>query len=272
MEKAVIFNADTVRSRCNGMLSVSVYSKVYEFARFAPKGSFVEVGTAHGAATVTLGAALLETESDHLVYSFEKIVGGSREEFGSVEENKKIIRDNIEAFGLDDVIRLTFGDVSSEHGAVPEDERISLLMLDADGKIDRDFAYFFDRLVPEARIIIDDVSPDVRVKCRTKTLEVHDLRIDQKHRITHLLIEKFQHHGLIKGEIHESTFFGVKQPGSNYSSVSHEIIGCYHELVFADARYYAVPGGLLGAVKRLIARFLPASVVQRLRVFYYGKP
>lgn len=272
MVKATGFNADAVRDRCNGMLSAAVYSRIYEFARLAPKGSFVEVGTAHGAATVTLASALSDTKSDHQVYSFEKIIGGSREEFGGIEENKKIIRDNIEAFGLGDVIRLTFGDVSSEHRVVPEEEEISLLMLDTDGRIDRDFALFFDRLAPEARIIIDDVSPDVRVKWRKKSIEVHDLRIDQKHRITHLLVEKFQHHGLIKGETHESTFFGVKQPGSQYASVSNEIIGCYHELVFADARYYAVPGGIVGAVKRLIARFLPASVVQRLRVLYYRKP
>ena len=153
----------------------------------------------------------------------------------------------------------------------PRIETISLIMLDADGRIDRDFDLFFDRLAPGAAVIIDDVSPEIRVKSLKKSFEVHELRIDQKHRITHQLINLFERKGLIVGAIHESTYFGVKQAGSHYASAAPEVIECYHQLVFADARYSAVPGGIIGVAKRLLARILPGTVIQWLRTAYYGK-
>jgi predicted O-methyltransferase YrrM len=253
------------------MLSAQVYAKIYEFAKAAPKGSFVEVGAAHGAATVSLAWALSDRSSDEVVYSFEKIVGGSREKFGSFDENKNILSSNIEAFGMEERVRFAFGDVRNDHAIVPQDETISLMMLDADGRLDRDFALFFDQLVPGSAVIIDDVSPNVRVKCLKKTFEIHNLRIDQKHRITHLLIDLFEKEGLIAGDLCESTYFGVKQSGASYARVAPQVIERYHELVFADARYEAVPGGIAGIVKRALARVLPGSAVEWLRRTYYGK-
>lgn len=265
------FNASTVRNQCNGMLSERVYQRIYETARDAPSGSFVEVGAAHGAGTVTLAHALRDGGRHNAkVYSFEKIVGGSREKFGDFEQNRKIIEDNISKFDLTDTIEMIFGDVGAEHVRVAADEPISLLMLDADGRLDRDFGFFFDRLAPSAPIIIDDVSCHVRAKCLSKTFETHHLRIDQKHRISDLLVGLFRHHGLIEGEMVDSTFFGYKRGGMFAGPVAAEVISCYHELVFADVAYEAVPGGIGGMCKRSIARMLPDKLVEGLRRLRYG--
>lgn len=265
------FDANAVKDRCNGMLSSEIYKKIHEFGKAAPAGSFVEVGAAHGAGTVALASALSGADDRRKVYSFEKILGGSREQFGDFEDNKRILTGNIRSFGLEDRVQFAFGDVSEEHAIVPEKEPISLLMLDADGRLDRDFALFFDRLVPGAAVIIDDVSPHIRVKCLKMTLAVHDLRIDQKHRITDLLIDLFKRRGLIAGEVHESTFFGHKLPDAQYSEAASEVIQCYHQLVFGDAAYQAHPGGIPGIAKRSVARVLPDSAVEWLRKSYYGK-
>ena len=112
------FNANAVRKRCNGMLSSAIYEKIHETAKSAPNGSFIEVGVAHGAATVALASAL---STPGIVYSFEKIIGGSREQFGGFEENKRIITGNIRVFGLEKKVQFAFGDVSKDYAIVPKD-------------------------------------------------------------------------------------------------------------------------------------------------------
>jgi hypothetical protein len=43
-----------IKWRCNGMLHEEIYRAIYEAAAPAAAGNFVEVDTAHGAATVCL--------------------------------------------------------------------------------------------------------------------------------------------------------------------------------------------------------------------------
>lgn len=51
------FNAKEIKQKCNGMLSAEMYHRIYEYAAKAPAGNFIEIGAAHGAATVCLGLA-----------------------------------------------------------------------------------------------------------------------------------------------------------------------------------------------------------------------
>lgn len=142
------------------------------------------------------------------------------------------------------------------------------MILDADGRIDRDFGLFFDKLMPGAIVIIDDVSPGVRIKPLVKKFDVHQVKIDQKHRISSLLLDVFCRYGLVEGEL-VGTTFGKKLSGGKFSDTSADVLEAYHHLVFAEASYSIVPGGVVGVSKRLVARFLPDILVEKLRNFVY---
>lgn len=256
------FDAKAVKRDCNGMLSEAVYASIHGAALAAPAGNFIEVGAAHGGGTVTLALALKAKGGPaHKVYSFEKIVGGSREKFGSIDRNKQIIEGNLRKFGVADQVEMLYGDVRDECHRIPAEGEFGLMMLDADGRLDRDFALFFDRLAPGAPVIIDDVHKNARVK-RVKGLVRQHLRIDQKHRISKLLVNLFTERGLIEGKLHEVTFIGRKIPGSRYAQAADSVIECYHDLVFSDVVYR----GALGEYARSgVGRHLPPAIKRALK-------
>ncbi|NWG47266.1 MAG: class I SAM-dependent methyltransferase [Alphaproteobacteria bacterium] len=227
-----MFDPEAVRTRCNGMLAPSVYQHIYETARSAGGGVFVEVGTAHGAATVSLALGLKASGRQGHVHTFEKIVGGTRERFGSIAENEDIIRTNFRTFGVDDVVSLHIGGVDDLQANVREEREFALLMLDADGRIDRDFGYFFDRLRPGAPIIIDDVADLVRIKMKGSDR----LTVDQKHRLTHLLVEAFTSAGLVAcNERIRNTWFGTKREARWEDLPPSAVLAAYRSLVFGEA-------------------------------------
>jgi predicted O-methyltransferase YrrM len=260
-----MFDPVMVKIKCNGMLPADVYQRIYDLARSAPGGLFVEVGAAHAAATVCLASALRDSGRQEKVYSFEKIVGGSRKKFGDFETNKRIIEENISFFGLSSHIVMNYGLVEDLARTIPEGAPLGLMMLDADGRIDRDFSLFFNSLVRKAVIVIDDVAPVVRVRATSRALAVHQVSVDQKHRISQLLVDYFVSHGMIEGEMVAGTWFGRKVGGSFEQNLWPGIVEQYRALVFASAPYELMPGGFRGLVALQAKRVLPEPVVQRVR-------
>lgn len=224
---------EAIRRRCNGMMRTGVYERIYDDACMAPDGSaFVEIGTGHGAATVCIAKAIQDTGRASTLYTFDKFEGGSRKAYGDAARNREIAHAAIADFNVQDVVISIPGDIAETAVAVPDDVDIALLMLDIDGRIDRDFATFFDRLVPGATIIIDDKAD--RVRSRDKGSYI---RVDQKHRLTHLLVESAIENGLIEhtGTVNQ-TWFGRKVDGASISNWSPAaIIEAYRGLVFANA-------------------------------------
>jgi hypothetical protein len=82
-----------------------------------------------------------------------------------------------------------------------------MLVVDADGCLDRDFRLFYDRLLPGAPIVIDDYKPQYVGLIHSK----RGLLVDQKHRITTLLVDLFVELGLLERQkIINDTYFGRK--------------------------------------------------------------
>lgn len=264
------FDAEEVKKACNGMLPTEVYSMIYEAACSAHETLFVEVGTAHAAGTVSLAMGLRDSGRNGKVYTFEKIVGGSREAFGGMDENIEIIKRNLKAFGVDELVHLTIGDVAETAGVVPDDISIGLLCLDADGAIDRDFGLFFDRLAAGAPIIIDDLRDHTRIKRLGRSGLSHRLLVDQKHRLTFRLIEVFRRYGLVEGgEIHGTdTWFGYKGAGRFADMPQEEIIQTYRSLIFTETSLSFVP--LRGLLAESLRNVLPTNLVTRLKSFERG--
>jgi len=222
-----------IKKKTNGMLPVAAYEKIYNYAK-KNRGNIVEIGTAHGAATICLASAIDE-KSGH-VYTFEKIVGGSREKYGSIDENLRIIKSNYEQFKVDKKISQYIGDVVVEANNIKDISTFSMLMMDADGRLDRDFVLFYDRLKPGGIIVIDDCDDRIKVKFKSNIMLV-----DQKHRLTHLFINKFEQLGFLERiEIVGNTYFGHK-PETNPKSINELSIldtsAIYSNLVFSHIDY-----------------------------------
>lgn len=224
-----------IKKYANGMLPIATYNRIYDYAKEV-QGNIVEVGTAHGAATICLALALTDNASK--VYTFEKIFGGSREKFGNAEENLKIINSNYEKFKIADRVNQYIGDVVDESKNINDLKEISLLMLDADGRLDRDFSLFYDRLKPGGYIIIDDCDDRVKVKfTRFK------LRVDLKHKLTHKFIEYFESMNYLeKVELIGNTYFGRK-PIESKTVKDISILdtsNVYSSLIFTDVDLVSV--------------------------------
>ncbi|MGI3212209.1 class I SAM-dependent methyltransferase [Roseovarius tibetensis] len=265
------FDADEVKRICNGMLPPDVYVAMYEAARCAPETLFVEVGTAHAAGTVSLAMGLRDSGRNGKVYTFEKIVGGSREAFGGMDENIEIIRQNLKAFGVDDFVHLTIGDVAETAGVVPDDVSIGLLCLDADGAIDRDFGLFFDRLAANAPIIIDDSRDHTRIKRLGRSGLSHRFIVDQKHRLTFRLLQEFQQYGLLNnGEIYGTDTWIGRKGESHFANIpSENILGVYRSLVFTETTHSFVP--FRGLLAKGLRKTLPTRLLTRLIALETGK-
>lgn len=220
-----------IRRRCHGMMRIDVYEAIYHAALNSPGSTFVEIGTGHGAGTVCLALGMRDSGRDGVVYTFDRFEGGSRKAYGDASQNENITREALEAFGVSDTVKVTAGDISETFGAVPDEADIGLLMLDVDGRIDRDFGAFFDRVLPGGTIIIDDMADRARAKDKGSYL-----RIDQKHRATFLLTKSAECHGLIEqtGMVNQ-TWFGEKVGGKFSDWPTSSIVSAYRELVFANA-------------------------------------
>ncbi len=213
------------------MLSAAVYQQIYECAYSADHGTFIEVGTAHAAATVCLALGIQHSKKVSKVYTFERAYGGSRQQYGGVAENTTIIQNNLNHFGVTDLVEVLIGEVADMASAVPHCARVALILLDADGQIDRDLLLFSHHIKSGTSIIIDDYQNLSRVKIRGRACKV-----DQKHRLTYMLTELFKNNHLIaESNVVNNTFFGTIIDPEITKISTAQILDIYRHLVFAEA-------------------------------------
>jgi len=245
------FDALAVKKKANGMLSIDVYQEMYHLAQKVEQNTTIlEIGTAHGAGAISLA---LGSQGKNKVASIDKITGGSRDKFGTLEENKVIIKNNFKYFGVEKVIDFYIGTSTEIASHLPEELTISMLVIDADGAIDRDFELFYNKLLPGSTIIIDDYSNYVRIKKDKKIT-----RIDQKFRLTHMLVSFMEQASLLKkNKVIDSTYFGIKPQNQkddvNFSQYDFRPI--YRNLTFANTQ------------SSNFASYIKANIIERISLF-----
>jgi len=245
--------------RCDGMLAPATYQQIYETAKVG--GTIVEVGTALGAGTVALALGLQAAGRAGKVYSFDPLTGGPRR---SIVEDERIahIQANFAHFGVERLIEFVPQSLPLGMAAIP-DGPVSVVMLDADGRIDRDLIAIADRLDAGASMIIDDYLDKVRVSRGRSWGTAY--AIDSKMRLTYLLVEMLKRDGFISpGRVIGNTYFGEKlaELGAQIDPV--ECLKAYRELVFTKSHLPAFSGAMRSTMGQL-ERFSP-SLLQKLRV------
>lgn len=235
-----------VKAVTGGLMSTGTYCRLYDKAAASAGGTFVEVGTYRGAATIALALGGQASGKAFEVLSCDLLRDGVGLEGADVEERSARLRDSFAAFGVESDIRFIQG-TSAELVAAADPQRIDLLLLDGGGRIEADLELLWDRLLPGCAIIIDDVDGKVRVHRRgSKTV------VDQKHRITRLLCDRFVEAGFLKREAEIAGTGWYRKGEGDAAAIPRLALPAYHALIKAtiDGRELQAGRGLLRALGR----------------------
>lgn len=251
----------SVKVKCGGMLPPPVYERLFQLAGRVEHGPIVEIGTAQGAAAIVLARGARAAGRSTAVLTSDPFDRGSRLGVGSVACNLALVKQGLAEFGVADRVQVVAG-TAADLIAQADPQRIGLVLIDADGAIDRDLALLFDRLAPDAVVAIDDVDGEVHAHPAPG-----GWTIDQKHRLTRLLCDALCARDVLR---HEATICATGFYRKGAARLSPEewsalALDAYRQLVFAPIARSRI--GSLARVRRAaVARFPRlASLVRRLR-------
>lgn len=224
-----MWSAKDVQAAAGGLLPVEVYDRLYRVGAECA-GLMVEIGTAHGAGTIALASGAASSGKPYRIVTVDPFGGAlsSRTKFGSPEQNYETVEKNLEQFGVRDCVEVVTGTIEDIRHR-DDLEGISVLLVDADGRVDRDLGALYERLHPDAVVVLDDID---------NVVEVHAINrrsvVSQKHRITAHLVQGFLVAGVLRdAERVCDTGFYLK--GTAHSSaIAEAALPAYRELVFTD--------------------------------------
>jgi hypothetical protein len=196
------------------------------------------------------------------VVTFDPMTGGPLRQVSDAAARAQLVRANLEHFGIAPLVEVVTEALGDGFAAIGTDEPISVLMIDADGRIDRDLLVAAPRLRAGTRLIIDDIGDELRLTDRVGS----KLKVDQKMRLAFLLLERFKRAGLIsEGMLIKETYFGeVLQ--SNPEIPLEQVLEAYRELVFGYT-HWRYSERARRSVLKVMERWTP-GILQRARVLY----
>lgn len=215
------------------MLPCEVYQLLFDSVKHLDQDPIVEIGTAHGAATVAMGLGSKHFQTNHQIYTVDMFGGrfSSRRAFGEPDQNLQIVKENLKRAGIKSAVHVFKG--SSEEFAKSAEcpTSISMLMLDADGRIDRDFILFYKKLKPGGLIVVDDADRGIYLSLNCDK----EIYIDLKHRITSLMLDNLYKAGYIDDLKMVSNTLFCRATGKDLELTSFQelALGAYRELVFS---------------------------------------
>lgn len=157
-----------LRKKTNGMLLPVVYKTLYDLCYELPDLDVVEVGGATGAGSISLAWAMRDAKKRSNLIVVEKCEGGTRTDIGGYTENLELIQEHFAAFNAREKIVLFPHELTFENGAevlsLIQTPQIAAFIHDADGRLDRDFYLFWERLQPGGLIVVDDYANEPKYK------------------------------------------------------------------------------------------------------------
>jgi len=150
-----------LKRETNGMLSPQQYRELHRYGHELSDYNMLEIGAAHGSASIALATGIKAAGADRSVYAFERGKGGSRAQFGDKSDNIRILKENLREYDVEDHVEiiprgLSLDDEISD--TVAEAAPFSVLLHDADARLYRDFKLFYDMLLPGGMVFVDDCS------------------------------------------------------------------------------------------------------------------
>lgn len=206
---------EELRLRTHGMMPTAVYERIYNTALALNGGDVVEIGTGHGAGAISAGLGLVDAGHGGSVFTIDRLEGGSRAIYGGKEDNQRIVERNLTSFGVEDVVTVVVAPASELPKCLPPEVEIGLVILDADGRVDRDLLAVWPRLVHDAAVVIDDYV-DQGLARRTAWGEVV---IHAKFRMTFEITNRFLAVGLLDLEEQIGNTAFLRRTGKDLDAV-----------------------------------------------------
>ena len=213
-----------LKTDANGMLQPGVYKRMYNLVCKLPDLDMIEVGGASGAGSIAIALAIKESGKKSKLIVIEKCEGGSRIKTGDHQDNLDLLRKNFQKFGVEDNIVLFPHEVTFQNGekvtSLIKTPKITALIHDADGRIDRDFYLFWPMLKPGGLIIVDDYAN------QGKYLQISDRHPTggMKCLLTYRLLNQIREWGLFKTTYKKGkTVFGYKPHNADFSKFDLQI-------------------------------------------------
>jgi predicted O-methyltransferase YrrM len=168
-------------------LSPTVYYKLYKYAKQAPAGHAIDIGPAQGGTTIAIAQGYLASQKNsQIIHSIEKGHSSNALSNGGVSENERVLKANLTRFDVNQNVAVHMAYSHEAFAAGSEPTTLGLVCIDADGAIDRDFKLFYNNLLPNGVVVLDDYE-DMVNRHGKKLLQATETKIQDF--ITHHRVE-----------------------------------------------------------------------------------
>jgi predicted O-methyltransferase YrrM len=234
MDYALYRRHRRMREATGGLLPAKVYAELTRVGQRMVDLPVIEVGSFSGASTIALAWGMSGKRSN--IVAVEKCEGGQWVSGGKrYESNLERLERNLREFGVADRVVLFPHYLDLETGPkvheLAGNGPLAALCHDADGRIDRDFALFWEHLVDDAPIVIDDY----------RTAILYEDPNDRhpkgriKGQVTYRMVNQMVAWGLLQIDRKiKDTLFGHKPPGADFGVFDAEHCEAIYQSVLDD--------------------------------------
>jgi len=159
-----------VKKLCHGYLDAAIYEEIYKYGLSAEEGIVVDIGPAQGGSTISFGLALRENTKLKKIYSIDTFCNSAALiSSDDIQKNIDQLYSNLNEYDLTNYVTAIVAGRDNLN-FIKDNEKISVLFIDADGALDRDFKLYYNHLTDGAFIIIDDCANEINFHASTRYL------------------------------------------------------------------------------------------------------
>lgn len=169
MESIQIFHE--IKKLTHGYLDEIVYNLIYQEALNVKNGIAIDIGPAQGASTISIALAAKMSKRIKRIYSIDNFCNSAAlSSYSDINENINVLVNNLKKYDVENLVKIC---IAKDNNKLPLNDKapITLLFIDADGAIDRDFAVYYNKIIDKGTIIIDDCENIFNLQATTRFLK-----------------------------------------------------------------------------------------------------